>query len=41
MHKHIDGSQMHTVQALYIEAVLERKKKVKNTFKAKTLSDIS
>lgn len=41
MHKCIDGSQMHTGQALYIDAVLEREKMVKNPFKARTLSDRS
>lgn len=40
--KHIDGSQMHTVQTLYIETVTEReKKKVENIFKAELFSDIS
>lgn len=42
MQKRIDGSQMHTVQALYIETVAEReKKKVENVFKAELFSDIS
>lgn len=27
MYKHIDGSQMATAQALYVEALLERGKK--------------
>lgn len=41
MQKHIGGSQMHAVQALYRDCDIKGKKKVENIFKARTFFGVS